>query len=274
MNIQKHSGALLCFLLWAQPTVLWGQTTGVGINTENIHGVFHVDAAGNNPSDGSSIPAFQQADDIVVTDTGYVGIGTVKPFARLHIHTRGQAGVFPLRIADGSQGADKALTSDDSGLASWQAPPQPLSSAVYSLNVAPRDTFPAGEETPVANSEFSVPEDGFYSVDLRFWGEGINVNASNTNYRTVTRLQLRKNGIVVDEFQYNEPAYLRVTVFVTLYAEASLGDELSVWIYPELLEFPAGHLISNAVAAAYYDWIQTKILYKKLGVTENTHYFN
>ena len=45
---------------------------------------------------------------------GKVGIGTTTPAARLDVN-----GAF--KLADGSQGAGKILTSDDAGLASWQS---------------------------------------------------------------------------------------------------------------------------------------------------------
>jgi len=47
-----------------------------------------------------------------------VGIGTSTPNAKLHL-------VGTLKLADGSQGAGKILTSDANGLASWQPPPPP-----------------------------------------------------------------------------------------------------------------------------------------------------
>ena len=44
-----------------------------------------------------------------------IGIGTSSPTAKLDI-------VGNIKIADGTQGAGKVLTSDENGLASWQAP--------------------------------------------------------------------------------------------------------------------------------------------------------
>jgi hypothetical protein len=51
-------------------------------------------------------------DLLSVTPTGNVGIGTISPSAKLDI-----AGT--IRIADGTQGLGKILTSDTNGLASW-----------------------------------------------------------------------------------------------------------------------------------------------------------
>lgn len=47
-----------------------------------------------------------------------IGTGTTAPNAKLHVNGT-------LRVADGTQGAGKILTSDATGLASWQAPPPP-----------------------------------------------------------------------------------------------------------------------------------------------------
>ncbi len=47
-----------------------------------------------------------------------VGIGTSTPNAKLHVNGT-------LKVVDGSQGSGKILTSDATGLASWQPPPPP-----------------------------------------------------------------------------------------------------------------------------------------------------
>jgi hypothetical protein len=276
MNIRKTDmlRALPGLLLWFLAPVLQAQLTeGVGINTENIQGVFHIDAAGNNLA-SESIPSAQQADDVVVSAEGYVGIGTAAPTAQLHIHTQNLPGVFPLRLADGA-GAGKMLTSDEEGNASWKMPPTPPSSKLYlPMGTAPRgEAYPLGNTTQITNSTFSVPEDGFYSVDLRFWAEWwFGNNSPTTSFiQTATRFQLvRKTGNVyrvVDEYQYNELSYTRVTTFVTLYAPASTGDELSIRVNPvagaNLTSNPAGH-----------SHTQINMLYKKLGVDDSTHYFD
>ncbi|WP_454046166.1 hypothetical protein [Chryseobacterium sp. Marseille-Q8038] len=50
----------------------------VGINTSNPQGVFHID--GNKDNAATGVPtALQQTNDVVVTPTGSVGLGTVSP---------------------------------------------------------------------------------------------------------------------------------------------------------------------------------------------------
>jgi hypothetical protein len=271
MSIPKTLSALLCLLLWAQTSVLRAQTrTGVGINTENLQGVFQVDAAANNNPPPQSIPAAQQTDDVVITEDGHVGIGTLAPSAKLHVHTQypNRTGVAPLRVADGSQGADKMLTSDGDGAVSWQMPVPPPPSAVYPIQVVPTQTFAKGAATQATNSAFTVPEDGFYSMDVRFWGESNPLTTYDPNIQTITRFQLRRGTAVVDEFQYNEPSRIRVTCFVTLYAPALQGDVLSLWVWP------VEGFAMTANPSPNYEWIKTKVLYKKLGVNDETNYFD
>lgn len=56
-----------------------------------------------------------ETDLLRITSNGDVGIGTATPGAKLDL-----AG--DIKIVDGTEGAGKVLTSDASGLASWQAP--------------------------------------------------------------------------------------------------------------------------------------------------------
>jgi len=54
-----------------------------------------------------------------IDTSGNVGIGTASPGAKLDV-------VGKIRMADGTQGADKVLTSDASGVGTWQDPSQVL----------------------------------------------------------------------------------------------------------------------------------------------------
>lgn len=62
----------------------------IGISTPNPQGSFHIDGAKDNPAIG--IPNdLQQANDVLVTSTGRVGIGNITPSSNLHITNRGTA---------------------------------------------------------------------------------------------------------------------------------------------------------------------------------------
>jgi hypothetical protein len=56
----------------------------VGIETNNPQGIFNIDGAKDNLTSGVSTTT-QQANDLVVTSTGNVGIGTTAPGAKLEI---------------------------------------------------------------------------------------------------------------------------------------------------------------------------------------------
>ena len=79
----------------------------------------HIDALGSKLSDMKKL--FCLTIILLVIDTAVaqnVGIGTFAPNAKLHVK-----GTF--KLADGTHGAGKILTSDATGLASWQPPPPP-----------------------------------------------------------------------------------------------------------------------------------------------------
>ncbi len=99
------------------PVIAFSQ---VGINTTNPLGILHIDGAKDNPATGTP-NASQQANDIVATADGRLGIGTLTPTARLELNSGTTNGA--LKITDGTQGIGKVLTSDASGLAIWQIIP-------------------------------------------------------------------------------------------------------------------------------------------------------
>jgi hypothetical protein len=82
----------------------------VGINTEAPEGLLHVDAKGD--TNGS----LNIADDVVITSDGRIGVGMLSPQTRLDIHSSTPGAI---RIADGTEGGGKILTSDANGTTSW-----------------------------------------------------------------------------------------------------------------------------------------------------------
>lgn len=63
------------------PVIAFSQ---VGINTTNPLGIFHIDGGKDNPATGTP-SASQQANDIVATADGSLGIGTTAPASRLEV---------------------------------------------------------------------------------------------------------------------------------------------------------------------------------------------
>lgn len=65
----------------------------VGINTINPQGVFHVDGGRDNPSSGSpGLP--EQANDVVISTSGNIGVGTISPNAKIELI--GSATIAPI----------------------------------------------------------------------------------------------------------------------------------------------------------------------------------
>ena len=86
----------------------------VGINTENPQGMFHIDGQGNTTANTNI------SDDVVVTATGNVGVGTNAPATKVDIRTSTAGNGF--RLQDGTQGNGMVLTSDANGNGKWAAP--------------------------------------------------------------------------------------------------------------------------------------------------------
>ncbi|QES93754.1 hypothetical protein F0358_14005 [Empedobacter brevis] len=94
----------------------------VGINTENPQQLFHTDgkssAATTNPTTGTPSVA-QQVDDVVITNQGRVGIGTINPSIKLDIVSSTNGAI---KIVDGTEGQSKVLMSNEYGVGTWQTP--------------------------------------------------------------------------------------------------------------------------------------------------------
>lgn len=58
----------------------------VGISNSSPQGTFHIDGAKDNPAVGAP-SVTQQANDMVVTDTGYLGVGITVPTTKMHVVT-------------------------------------------------------------------------------------------------------------------------------------------------------------------------------------------
>ncbi|MCJ7933289.1 MAG: hypothetical protein MUW56_06530 [Chryseobacterium sp.] len=89
-----------------------------------------MDGAKDNASTGAPTPV-QQSNDFVVLNNGNVGMGTVTPTNKLDIRSTTNGA---LKIADGSQGANRVLTSDANGVATWKDLPANTDTSIYAGN--------------------------------------------------------------------------------------------------------------------------------------------
>lgn len=87
----------------------------VGINTKELKGVFHIDAAGDNV-DSANPTVAQLINDVVISSSGEVGIGTI-PNTNLHIKSPSAGKGLRIETPDAQEGA--VLTSDANGQAYW-----------------------------------------------------------------------------------------------------------------------------------------------------------
>ena len=105
---------IFSILLFLVNIVLFAQ---VGVNTTEPLGVFHVDIAGNNPSDVTNSNPINYLDDFIILPNGNLGIGTLFPKSKLEIISY----VNPaFRLVDGSQRKGKTLISNTEGNAQWK----------------------------------------------------------------------------------------------------------------------------------------------------------
>ncbi|TGN21429.1 hypothetical protein [Empedobacter tilapiae] len=90
----------------------------VGINTENPQQLFHTDgkssAATTNPTTG--IPsAAQQVDDVVITNQGRIGIGTIAPTEKLEVNGKTKINDLPVNGTGGFT-ATRTLVANNNGV--------------------------------------------------------------------------------------------------------------------------------------------------------------
>lgn len=190
----------------------------VGINTKVPYTgrVLHIDGAGDNVS-AVSVTAAQAANDIVIDLDGNMGVGTITPTAKLHIATSGTT--LPIRIADGSEGVDKYLTSDENGYATWINKPTPNGIVYYSatpLKYQPSvyTTLPV-EINSAGYSQITIPKDGNYVVTLRWWG-AVNLTAPAI---TSVHIRLRQAG----------SPYILDSTYYYVYVAYEGGNQGTIW---------------------------------------------
>lgn len=174
---------IVLFIIILTSPILFGQT---GISTQNPKVNFHVDGKNDNLlSTATELSSLQQANDFVVTSTGWVGVGTVSPSTSLEIKS---AKIGAVQIVDGTQGDGKILTSDADGVGTWKA-----SSVANVTGTGPTvDTY-YGTVNKYMNGYITLPQ-GKWFVYLGFLVNG--ASGANTSY--ASRLSLSSSPTLVE----------------------------------------------------------------------------
>jgi len=134
----------------------------IGINTVNPQGAFHIDGGKDNPSTG--VPsAVQQANDIIITPSGNIGIGTTTPSKKVELIKTTSGAV---KITDGTQANNKIFVSNANGTGTWQntSPAVVVESNAGAL-------LPVGTTATYLGASATVTIPGYYVISPRFIGD-------------------------------------------------------------------------------------------------------
>ena len=170
-NLVDGPGGGLTILRSAAPPISFQSWMNVGSTSINTYShSFQTEGASlrlNSISDGAVILAGGGGDVILAEGGGDVGIGTTDPGAKLGVN--GQ-----IKITGGSPGADKVLTSDATGLATWQTPPASSASVPIGTVIdwwRPNDTFAVPDGYKICDgsavNDAQSPFNGVTLPDLR-----------------------------------------------------------------------------------------------------------
>lgn len=226
-NIILLAGLIIPFICCAQ----------IGINTDNPKGVFHFDGALNastrNPATGN-VSAAQAADDVIITEDGNMGVGTLNPTTKVHI---APSKIPLLRISDGSEADGKILGSGNQGEGSWI--PAPTSGGII-YNILGGATYPQGQSSLV--KAMPITETGNYMVFIRWWGisnlayGSLNDEASAYFFLDESPNATAARGTQHDAIEY----YVRTltntyfTLTTAMYAKATAGNYLKIFVAPSV----------------------------------------
>ncbi|WP_284460538.1 hypothetical protein [Chryseobacterium sp.] len=185
----------------AKPGVFISDNQNVSFGTATPQAMFHIDGARDNNVNSAPTPV-QQVNDIVVNTSGNIGIGTISPTHKLDIRSATNGAV---KIVDGTQGANKVLTSDANGVATWRD--GATDTSIYNSNgtlSANRTVAQAGNNlaftstATTGTSHFTV-DGATFNIDARNNRVGIGTTNPQTNFHTIgtRRFENATSGSVV-----------------------------------------------------------------------------
>ncbi|PXV68895.1 hypothetical protein CLV62_101161 [Dysgonomonas alginatilytica] len=194
----------------------------VGINIKEPGGIFHIDPGMNSPT--------TTTDDVIVKESGFVGLGTTSPTAQLHLNV--PAGQTALRVVDGGQLDNRVLVSDVAGYAAWGT----MKSSGGQQIALPAATYAKSTTTKLnllGSTQYKVSASGNYLVFIRWWGRTDTVvNGGSTN----AYFYFYKNGTAIDTQEYYAQVPSASTYFtlstVLVAPDCKKGDYLEIAVRP------------------------------------------
>lgn len=255
---------IFCFLF--MPLVLKGQ---VGINTEDIRGVLHIDAAADN--DPVTITPLQESNDVVVSTDGNVGVGTLVPTSRLHLKSNTPYSAFRMRTPSS---VGSVLLGDSNGNAYWGITKGNGGRKFSFLPVATSINNNTTKQL-LLNTEYSngikVQTDGSYAVILR-WSPALRFTSKQRRAVQIRyELKRKRTGVadVVCQTVTDNPSMETnqySTIFMSLVAQDVQKDDI-LYINVRLIGISGEYLYmdrtwsGSASSAKAFD-TQSVIFYK------------
>jgi hypothetical protein len=220
MKTYNFASCTLCLLL-AAGAPAHAQVEGIGINTRQPEGIFHV-----KTDNGQDV--------LVKESTGNVGIHTTTPQAKVEV-------IGSVQIIDGLQAEGRILTSDDEGNARWTAPLGSAGKLEAVLELGAQD-IAAGDSADVPTSHFTVEADGYHVYEIRWYAAYASLPSRQiqtaTHFQLILRPAAAGTEAVADQFEmYHDittSSADAVTYWLSLSTQAKAGDELSLIIRPSI----------------------------------------
>lgn len=211
--------------------LVYGQ---IGINTEFPLGVFYVDGGRDNTSLTPS--EMQEANDVVVTSAGNLGIGTKAPIVKVDLKKDPLSTVSSLRIQDTSGLLEnKVLESGADGIAFWSQQPPSITKTYAAI---PAQKFITRVRTRlVTDSDMVIPQNGKYLLTLRWWSYYRWSNSPSKKVSIYVYVVKRGKTGDLDQIEYyllaNQNQVITFTTSLYL-GDCTAGEIIDVEIFPSI----------------------------------------
>lgn len=214
---------IICLLLLIASQFILSQ---VSINTNDPQGIFHI-----HPN----ITQNNNRDEIVVSQTGNMGIGILAPSAKMHILNSTITTTDTIfRLQDNTEELNKVLVSDNSAGNGFWGMIVGSGGKIYNITPATSITYPPYQQSLVLAMPIEIT--GNYLISIRWWGAVRSWNAYFRLYEGSTS----SNNVASDGYRDGIEYYtgiadqdVVISFTVNLFANATAGSFLKIYIEPQ-----------------------------------------